>query len=94
MRRLSETAKTWLAVIPVAIAAAYVGRRAAELHNQEIENWMAIEAINWHVQELKQWQMERQMERARVTGQIQFAEMQLVRRMEFRACSTLSFCSE
>ncbi|CAL5358942.1 unnamed protein product [Camellia sinensis] len=63
MRRLSETAKTWLAVIPVAIAAAYVGRRAAELHNQEIENWMAIEAINWHVQELKQWQMERQMER-------------------------------
>ncbi|CAL5440227.1 unnamed protein product [Camellia sinensis] len=63
MRRLSETAKTWLMVIPVAIAAAYVGRRAAELHNQEIENWMAIEAINWHAQELKQWQMERQMER-------------------------------
>ncbi|CAL5440231.1 unnamed protein product [Camellia sinensis] len=31
MRRLSETAKTWLMVIPVAIAAAYVGRRAAEL---------------------------------------------------------------
>ncbi|CAL5358930.1 unnamed protein product [Camellia sinensis] len=43
MRRLSENAKTWLAVIPVAIAGVYVGRLAAELHNQKIEK--AIEAI-------------------------------------------------